>query len=168
VHENVQWFGEWTEHIIEVECEEEEQEGPPGPPDLDDVEWLHSDVSDWPETSTLSSVSISEDSICLDYDKADDWPVTDYSGVDVVGNPWIFIWQDETWYAGTWEWLRPGQTCKSIDAVAASHIKQDPFPESSSWVPTSGQSYWFMVSGLARTTLRNAEERTNLVEVIWP
>ena len=166
VHEAVRWFGESTSLNIDVECTEPST--PSTPPDLSQVTWLSADVSSWPATATLESVTLSSSGICLDYDMADTWPVHDYNGVDVVANPWIFIWQDGQWYAGTWEWLRPGQTCKNIDAVAGSHIKQSPFGEHSGWVPTSGERYWFMVSGLARYSERNVSERSNLVEVIWP
>jgi hypothetical protein len=166
VHEGVRWFGDTTVHEIEVACDAPDT--PAGPPNLDEVVWLHTDVSDWDQTGVLSSVSISGDQICLDYDKADVWPIYDADGTDVVGNPWIFIFQDDTWYAGTWEWLRPGQTCKAMDSVAGSHIKIAPFEEDSGWTPTSGQTYWFMVSGLGRWSERNVEERTNLVSFVWP
>ena len=86
----------------------------------------------------------------------------------MVGNPWIFIWEDEQWYAATWEWLRPGQTCKALSSVAGSHIKRAPFGEHSGWVPTSGQTYYFMVSGLARNAVRNIEQRTNVLPFVWP
>ena len=129
--------------------------------------WLHSDVSAWPETATLSSVTISGASICLDYDRANQWPIYNI-GVDVVANPWVFIWENGQWYAATWEWLRPGQICKAVSSVAGSHIKRSPFGEHSGWVPTSGETYWFMVSGLARFSERTVEERSNLVPFVWP
>jgi hypothetical protein len=165
VHEGVRWFGEASVHEIEVACEDHppEQE-----PTLDAVRWLHTDVSDWSQTGTLSRVYVNRGQICLDYDKADVWPIYDLDGTEVVGNPWIFIWRDGTWYAGTWEWLRPGQTCKAISSVAGSHIKADPFGEHSGWIPTPGTTYWFMVSGLARFRERNIRERTNLVPFVWP
>ena len=170
VHEAVQWFGEIASQEIEVICAEEPptSEPPPGPPDLSTVTWLHTDVSQWPETATLSSVTVSGSNLCLDYDKAGVWPIYDFNGVDVVANPWVFIWEDEQWYGATWEWMRPGQTCKASTAVAGSHIKQDPFGEYSGWVPTSGTTYWFMVSGLARFGAWTVEERSNLVPFVWP
>jgi hypothetical protein len=168
VHEAVQWFGETIAKEVSVSCEEAEAQTEPPPLDLAKVSWLHTDVSGWAQTGTLRGVTLSASEICLDYDKADEWPVTDYSGTDVVGNPWVFIYQDEQWYGATWEWLRPGQTCKSIDAVAGDHIKQSPFGEDSGWVPRSGEVLYFMVSGLARSSLRNAEERTGVVQVTWP
>ena len=168
VHESVRWFGETAAETISVACSEAPPDPEPPAPDLSKVTWLHSDVSGWPQTGTLASVSVSSSEICLDYDKADVWPIYDDSGTEVVGNPWIFIYQDSTWYAGTFEWLRPGQTCKNVDAVAGTHIKQSPFSEDGGWVPQSGDVFYFMVSGLARSSVRNAEERTNLVRVVWP
>jgi hypothetical protein len=141
---------------------------PAGPPDLSQVTWLHTDVSGWDDSAVLSSVQISSDQICLDHDQADVWPVYDLSGTEVAGNPWIFIWERDRWYAATWEWLRPGQTCKARYAVAGDHIKQSPFGASSGWEPVSGVTYYFMVSGLARGSERNVAQRTNLVPAVWP
>ena len=169
VREHVHWFGETGEEEITVHCEEpEEPQSPPGPPNLNEVTWLHTDVSQWAQTGTLSTVGVSADQICLDYNKANSWPIKDFNGVEVVGNPWIFIWEDERWYAATWEWLRPAQICKSRSAVAGDHIKQSPFNGDPHWTPKSGETYWFMVSGLARSALRNVEERTNLRKIVWP
>jgi hypothetical protein len=166
VREGIHWFGDTMTHEIEVSCEE--PAAPSGPPDLDEVIWLHSDISGWPQTSVLSSVTQSGSEICMDYDMADSWPIYDLRGTDVVANPWIFIWQDGAWYGATWEWMRPGQICKAMSSVHSSHIKVEPFPEDGDWAPTSGQRYWFMLSGLARWSERTVEERTNLVSFVWP
>jgi hypothetical protein len=153
------------------------QDAPDDPPDLDDppadgvpfdladVTWLHTDVSGWDQTATLLGVSVNDRQICLDYDHADIWPVLDIDDTALVGNPWIFIEHDGRWWGATWEWLRPGQTCKNRQAVAGDHIKRDPF-----WgfTPQSGVTYGFMVSGLARSGERNALERTNVVMFTWP
>jgi hypothetical protein len=167
VREGFHWFGESGSAEIDVICEDDPPDPEPSPPDLATVTWLHTDVSQWAQTAALSSVSLSSGSICLDYDKANVWPIYDI-GVDVVANPWIFIWENNQWYGATWEWMRPGQLCKSASSVAGSHIKQAPFGEFSGWVPTSGTTYWFMVTGLARFSERNAEERSNLVPFVWP
>ncbi len=166
VREAVTWFGESTSELVDVTCPVVDDG--PDPPDLNTVTWLHSDISSWPVTSDLASVSISGGQICLEYDMADTWPIYDLDGTAVVGNPWIFIWEDEQWYGATWEWLRPGQTCKNAASVAGDHIKQYPFDAASGWTPTSGVTYYFMVSGLARFSQRNVEERTQLVPFVWP
>jgi len=137
--------------------------------DLSRVTWLHTDVSGWPEVAALDSVTFRSGQICLDYNRADVWPIRTISGgVDVVANPWVFIWRDGRWYGATWEWLRPGQRCKAQTSVAGDHIKRSPFDAASGWRPTSGEVLYFMVSGLARSTERNAMERTRPVRVVWP
>ena len=143
------------------------------PFDLNQVTWLHTNVSNWPVTSTLS-VNFQGESICLDYDQRDVWPpvtIPHGSGmgtVDVVSNPWVFIQYDGQWFAATWEWMRPGSICKNKSSVAGDHIKQPPF-RSINWRPTSGERLYFMVSSLARIpTITNVQERTPIVEVIWP
>ena len=145
---------------------------PPAPPPLDlkKVKWLHTDVSGWPVKAKLSSVTFSGGNICLNYDKANTWSKNQISGVDVNANPWVFIYQSGLWYGATWEWMRPGQTCKSRTSVAGDHIKQKPFDAVSGWVPKKGQVLYFMVSGLARmgSSITNVQERTAPVKVIWP
>ncbi|MDP6944950.1 MAG: NBR1-Ig-like domain-containing protein, partial [Myxococcota bacterium] len=175
VQGGVGWFGAFSENLsIEVTAPTGGPD-PPGAPNLSQVVWLHTDVSGWAQTANLSSVTIEGEDICLAYDKKGVWPIVDLQfdpadePIEVVANPWVFIYQDDTWYAGTWEWLRPNQTCKKASAVSASHIKVSPFSENSGWAPASGQVLYFMVSGLARhPDFTNVEERSNLVEVVWP
>ena len=131
------------------------------PPDFAGVIWLHTNVSSWAVTSPLS-VSFGGSTITLDYDKADVWPG---NGEGLNGNPWIFVWQDNQWYAATWEWLRVGQTTKNKSSVAGDHIKKAPL---TGFQPVSGRLYGFMVSGLARDSQRNVLERTPVVMVRWP
>jgi hypothetical protein len=129
------------------------------------VQWLHTNVSGWPQTATLSSVNINGGSITLNYNKANSWPGVNTAGSSVNANPWIFVNQGGTWYAGTWEWLKVGQTTKSTGAVNGNHIKKAPL---NGFRPRSGEVYGFMVSGLARTSVRNVQERSNVVMVRWP
>ena len=79
-----------------------------------------------------------------------------------------------TWYAATYEWLRPGQTCKSIGVpndypntarALGPHIKRSPL---SSWVPKKGETVYFFVSTFARDGRRNGNQRSNMVKVVWP
>ncbi len=137
--------------------------------------WLHTDVSSWTATSNLSSVSVSSDQICLHHDKASTWDIRVIGGdVEVAANPWVFVWVPDlghlggTWYAATWEWMRPGQTCKNRLSVAGDHIKQSPFHPTSGWRPSTGEELYFMVSGLARGSERNNSERSNVMRVVWP
>lgn len=131
------------------------------PIDLSKVEWLHTDVSKWKQTATLRSVSTGGGKIRLDYNKAHTWPV---GKEDLNANPWIFVKQDGKWLAATWEWMRKGQTSKSISAVAGDHIKKS---ELANFKPKTGETYGFMVSGLARDHHTNVQERTNVVMYKW-
>jgi len=142
-------------------------ETPELPGDFSGVVWLHKDVSGWPQTASLSPVSFKPDNICLTYDKTNVWPgVIIAPDVNVNANPWIFVYQDGTWYAATWEWLRVGQTCKASKSVAGDHIKKAPLKD---FKPVAGQTYYFMVSGLARLPeFTNVQERSNPVKVVWP
>ena len=140
---------------------------------LSGVTWLHTDVSGWPVTTTLS-VSFQGGTICLDYDKKDVWPsvaIPRSSGdgdVDVVANPWVFLEYGGQWYGATWEWLAVGSTCKNLSSVAGDHIKQfHVIPED--WRPASGERLFFMVSALARfSDISNVQERSQFVEIVWP
>ncbi len=142
----------------------------PPPLDLGDVTWLHTNVSGWPVTVTMTSVTFEGSQICLHHDIASKgWPTEVVNGTEVVGNAWVFIYEDDRWYGATWEWLRaPGQTCKNQSSVAGDHIKEAPFDAASGWHPTSGQTLYFMVSGFARLGLTNVQERSDPVKVIWP
>ncbi len=165
LREAVHWFGDVAERTVTVTCP---VVGDP-PLDLNNVTWLHPDVSGWPVTSDLASVGTSGSSICLDYDAANVWPINNLNCTDVVGNPWIFIYENNQWYGATWEWLRPSQTCKAMTSVAGDHIKQSPFDAASGWTPTSGTTYYFMVSGLVRLSgFSNVQERTQPVPFVWP
>ena len=128
------------------------------------IQWLHTDVSDWPVTASLSA-SVSGSTINMPYDKAKVWHSVD----GVNANPWVIVkWTDGQWYAATFEWLRYGQTSKPkgvLDGSMGDHIKKPPL---SSWRPTSGERIGIMVSGLARTETRNVKERSNVTMVTWP
>lgn len=135
------------------------------PFNLNEVTWLHSNVSNWPITSKLNSVSISGGLIHMPYDKANVWEGRNHVGAFVNANPWIFVNQNGKWYGATWEWMRRGQTSKNVRAVNGDHIKRNPL---NNFVPRSGETYGFMVSGLARDNVRNVQERTNIVMFKWP
>lgn len=162
------WFGEVARQRVEVTCP---TSGEPPPPQLDQVVWLHTDVSGWPATATLDPITFEGGQICMPYDRTNTWEIRNLDGPDVVANPWVFIydWSEQRWYAATWEWLRPGQTCKAMTSVAGDHIKTAPYDAASGWRPASGEVLYFMISGLTRfNLLSNHQERTNLVRVVWP
>jgi len=137
------------------------------------VKMLHADVSGWEKTATLHA-SVSGSKIILNYDKARIWPARERYGVMVNANPWVFVQKDDgIWYGATFEWLRPGQTSKPLATVNGAHIKGmngigvrvRPLLD---FEPISGETYYFMVSGLARDAARNVQERSNAVPVVWP
>jgi hypothetical protein len=105
--------------------------------------------------------------VILNYDKAKVWPgKATTAGDGLNANPWIIVEVGGRWYAGTFEWLRFGQTSKPQATVAGDHVKRAPL--SDNWRPASGQIAYVMVSGLCRHTERNVEERTNPVKIVWP
>lgn len=151
--------------ILSQYTPEPEPEPEPDLLDLSKVKWLHTDVSGWKRTATLSSIKFGTSTLTLNYDKACAWPGVNIGGIDLNANPWVFVQLDGIWYGATWEWLKVCQTMKGLYAVDGSHIKVPPLDN---WKPVSGETYYFMVSGLARQTQRNAKERSNLLKIIWP
>ena len=80
----------------------------------------------------------------------------------------MFVNLNGQWYAATFEWLRQGQTSKPkgvLDGSMGDHIKVPPLNR---WRPRSGERIGLMVSGLARTKMRNVQERSNVSMVTWP
>ena len=143
------------------------------PEELSEIRWLHTNVLSWPVT-TMLSVTLEGGTICMEYDKKNVWPPVEIphsSGdrnIDVVANPWVFFEYQGQWYAGTWEWLAVGSTCKNQSSVAGDHIKRPEFIPLD-WRPISGQRLYIMVSALARfSQISNVQERSQIVEVTWP
>ncbi len=128
------------------------------------ITWLHTDVSRWAVTASLDA-SIGGGSINMPYSKSKVWPAVDGCNA----NPWVIVkWTDGKWYAATFEYLRVGQTSKPVgvlDGSKGDHIKRAPL---SSWRPHSGERFGIMVSGLARSSARNVQERSNVDMVTWP
>ena len=125
--------------------------------------FLHSDVSAWPVTASLSA-GVSGGTIHMPYDKATAWPAVD----GLNANPWAIVNLDGQWYAATFEWLRHGQTSKPVGVLNGSkgdHFKVAPL---SGWRPRGGERFGLMVSGLARSAERNVRERSNVSWVVWP
>ena len=127
------------------------------------VKFLHTDVPSWPVTASLHA-SVGGGTINMPYSKAKVWPAVD----GVNANPWVFVNMNGQWYAATFEWLRAGQTSKPggvLDGSKGDHIKVSPL---NGWRPRSGERLGLMVSGLARTKMRNVQERSNVSMVTWP
>lgn len=131
--------------------------------DIGGIQWLNLNVSSWPVTTTLHA-GISGGRINMEYDKANVWPVVG----EVVANCWAIVKINGKWYAGTFEYLRPGQTSKStgvLDGSRGPHFQKEPLK---SWRPRSGERFGLMVSGLCRDNRRNVSERSNIAIVTWP
>jgi len=127
------------------------------------IHWVGKNISGWPVTTTLRA-SVNGGTVKLDYDKKNTWPVVDA----VCANAWAIVNIGGTWYAGTFEYMRPGQTSKgayALDGSRGDHFKAAPL---SSWRPQSGEVFGLMVSGLCRGGLSNVKERSNICIVRWP
>ncbi|MCB0384543.1 MAG: hypothetical protein KDD43_04050, partial [Bdellovibrionales bacterium] len=143
--------------------------------DINRIKWLHTNVKDWALTSNLTHVDVSDRKVCLDHTKKGKWPTQTISGgVVVEGNPWVIVKFEGQWYAATYEWLRPGQVCKTMGASPptttihdqfAGHIKAAPLNR---WRPKRGEVVGFMVSALARMGAYKAHERTQIEFVLMP
>ena len=154
---------------------------PPGTGDDIDpstIRWLHTNVSGWAQTSTITDIRIRDvpaGGICIEHTQSGSWPgVNSRLGSVVAGNAWVFANIGGTWYGATYDWLRPGQICKltvrgkhdrpSIEL--GPHTKQPPI---SGWVPRTGERVGFMVSTLARFGPEgDRQERSDIMVVTWP
>ncbi len=127
--------------------------------------WLHHNVSGWAKTATLN-VQQNGGIINMPYDKAKVWTTKKVNGTDVNANPWIIVkYTDGKHYAATWEYMRPGQTQKNMSGKSwGGHIDRTPLTK---WEPKKGEQYGIFMSGLARTSTRNQQERSNVVWFTW-
>ena len=126
---------------------------PETPKDLSRVTFLDgAEVKDYPETSKITKVKITDTSITIEHTMAGKFPVHD----GVEGNPWVIANIKGKWYTKSYEWLRPGQTVKALGAKTGGptvaeqigpHIKTEPLK---SWVPKSGEKVGFFITTLAR------------------
>jgi hypothetical protein len=140
-------------------------DGAPADFRLEDVRWLHTSPANWAITANLRSVSFPGGQICMDYVLSTRWPNITVGAV-VNANPWIITKINGTYYAGTWEWLRPGQTCKPKSVVNGAHVQRAPL--NGRWSPRSGETVGIFVSAPARFGQSTVAERSNIVWVEWP
>ncbi len=136
------------------------------------VTWLHADVSAWPTTSRITRLRIEPGQICIDHTLRGQLPAL--GAPPIVGNPWVIANVNGRWFAGTYEWLRPGQECKALGSnppattvadLIGPHIKRAPLE---TWRPRKGERVGFLVSTFARDGRRTSDERTNIVMTTWP
>jgi hypothetical protein len=127
------------------------------------------DIANFRQTSTVTSVTVTRSLICIFHTKSRGWPVR--GGLE--GNPWIATFLNGKLFAATYEWLRPGQTCKGIDSskyggtakALGPHIGAGPLV---GYVPKKGDVVYFFVSTLARLQERSSNERSDVWEFTWP
>ena len=139
---------------------------------LSEVNWIHTDVTDWEENSRITEVNITSNEVAIYHTMAGLWPVS-YSvfddGAPIEGNAWIFAFVDGRWHGATWEWLRPGQQNKSVTAWEFGEDQIRRSPLDISWMPRQGDRVGFMMSTIARTNLRASQNyRTQVFMTTWP
>ena len=147
-------------------------------------------ISSWPETSRITSVSLSSNGICVDHTKVNVWKETFRPGFankdwTVQGSPWLFVPYNGTVYAKPYEHLRVGQKCKLghdqdtlkgviISLVAhfkAIHLQgqaqRNAIAPFQGWYPRPGDILGFLAS---TSNLKEAtqEERSDIVWVRIP
>jgi hypothetical protein len=143
---------------------------------MSELVWLHApDAADWDVTSTIFEVTFDPQGtsnvtkICFPHSKAGKWKV---SGAG-EGNVWVIAEVDGTWYAATWDYIRPGQICKSANGFTWNSRRDGIFAHTQrapleGRVPRSGDRIGIMVSGFARTSQRTVLEKSNIFMTVWP
>jgi hypothetical protein len=130
------------------------------------VTYLHRSIADWPITSSLSRVDLSN-GICFPHTKAGQWPQSALGEpgqeIQIEGNPWVFAQIGGRWYGATWDWLRPGQTCKGerVEDLGAHQIRIPPMD--GNWIPNQATPLCWAVSTRARDGVLAGQERSNIV-----
>ena len=125
-------------------------------------------IADWPVTSTVTSTTTQDHSLCINHTMLGQWPTTPFFGdpsTPLEGNQWVFANIGGQWYGGAADWYRPGQACKD---VTRSNIGSDSFynwEPLRSWSPSPGETFGVMASTPARLypDMRTIDQRTNVV-----
>ncbi|MDB4339645.1 hypothetical protein OAA08_01015 [bacterium] len=154
-----------TEPEIAPSTRTQERSGHGVPFVLSEVVWpRYLNVSKWRETSVLSGVSISENRTNAKHSKSGEWPPYEENGDSVDSSLWIFVEISGTWYASTFEYLRPNQSRKDLGyKLIPTWTQQRPI---NTFDLRSGDKVYVMTSGLARrSNVKNVKERSNIVEV---
>lgn len=134
------------------------------PNDFSDVVFIEAaEVKGWPATSSLN-VGVAGSFFAMPYSKTNSWPTVTINATKVNANVWGFVKLNGVWHAGTWDWMRPGQTSKPIKAYGGCcHFK----PPINNFSLVAGRDYGFMMSGTARSNVRNIRERSHVVVYRW-
>jgi hypothetical protein len=139
--------------------------------DLRTVTWAKGvNASTWAVTSTMISVTYdaASETLCTYHTMQGKWPALPYfdSGATVEGNQVVLAKIDGKWYAGSGEWLRPGQACKRVPPVFGPDTFWDS-PPLSSWTPRPGEQVGFMVTTPSRAGQWGTAERSNVILITW-
>jgi lysophospholipase L1-like esterase len=149
--------------------------------EINNIRWSFGpDVSQWPITSSLNSVTFNGNEICTYYSKVGSWPAyrpyTDFS-IDAEANPWIIVKINGQWNACPYEWYYVGTQCR--DDMSATVLKESDRCSIASWNPVVGEKVCFMVTTLARNNIytwgsdvngkpyAHQNQRTNIKCVGW-
>ncbi|MFQ3244305.1 MAG: hypothetical protein ACI9SP_000933 [Arenicella sp.] len=105
--------------------------------------------------------------VILNNSRKGDWPNNIFDCCNA--NAWVVVKVGETWYAGTWEFVRVNQTIKSTLAlVGPGHIKHAPLGR---FAPKAGEIYGFFNSCITRNGIQsdksNCRERSNIALYKW-
>lgn len=141
--------------------------------DLRQITWLGTDVGAWKITSTLGSVEIDRDRICLNHSKAGRWPLVsiDENPPNIEGNPMIVANIRGRWYGAGFDWFGEGRTCKNMHPEEYGRDQIRTAPLDASWPgPQPGELVGLLVSAPSsqRIRVRSVPERSNIVLVRWP
>ncbi|GHA19836.1 hypothetical protein GCM10008090_31960 [Arenicella chitinivorans] len=133
------------------------------PDDLSDVVFTEApQVKSWPVGASMN-LSIGNGVINMPFNATNSWPGISIYGTRVNANAWGIVKENGIWKAGTWEWLRPGQTTKKQSAWQRGHFR---FIRDIS--PKNGDIFGFFVSGTARGGQpTNIARRSNFVVYEW-
>ena len=140
----------------------------PDPPinDLDGCTFYSGrNISEWPQTITLSNARHFWHKVWFTYDRLQQIPVGEKNGVpnpdNVNGNIWLIHWHEGVKYCNTFDWLRKGQTEKA-------------FGTGPKFQPKPGDKFGIMVSTMARNACngtvaggRTYRERSNVFWLTW-
>lgn len=133
------------------------------PDDLSDVVFTEAaQVKSWPVGATMD-LSISNGLINMPYNETNSWPRITIFGTVVNANAWGIVKEDGVWKAGTWEWLRVGQTTKNLSSFQRGHFRiiRD-------LNLRDGDIFGIFVSGTARGGApNNIARRSNFVVYEW-
>ena len=148
--------------------------------DLRRVVYLRSpDISDWPQTATLTLVEQDgggEGPMCMQYTDPG-WPDSPWPylqpGEDpnfgVYANQWYFARIGGQWYAGAGEWIyRGASACKAGQGTRTIGPDSGFGPPFSTWVPAVGELVGYAVTSVARFGVRRTvDQRSNIVVQGW-